>query len=176
MKQLNKTKVMVLSAMFLAIAFILPFLTGQIQQIGSMLCPMHLPVILCGFLCGAPWGFLVGFLAPVLRSMVLGMPPMFPQAICMAFELATYGLVAGYLYKILPKKKYNIYSALIVAMILGRIVWGMAMYLCVGISGGQFGMEAFLAGALTNAIPGIIIQIILIPVLVMAYEKLKQKD
>ena len=176
MKQLNKTKVMVLSAMFLAIAFILPFLTGQIQQIGSMLCPMHLPVILCGFLCGAPWGFLVGFLAPVLRSMVLGMPPMFPQAICMAFELATYGLVAGYLYKILPKKKYNIYSALIVAMILGRIVWGMAMYLCVGISGGQFGMEAFLAGALTNAIPGIIIQIILIPVLVMAYEKLKQKE
>ena len=86
------------SAMFLAIAFVLPFFTGQIQQIGSMLCPMHIPVLLCGYICGAPWGMLVGFITPMLRSMLLGMPPMFPVAFCMAFELGTYGFVAGFLH------------------------------------------------------------------------------
>mgnify|MGYP003291297531 CR=1 FL=1 len=175
MKQ-SKTRIMVLSAMFLAIAFVLPFLTGQVPQIGAMLCPMHLPVILCGFVCGAPWGFLVGFMAPILRSLVLGMPPMFPKAICMAVELAIYGLLSGMLYKVLPKNKKNIYIALILAMIGGRVVWGIAMLLCMGISGGEFGFHAFLAGAITNAIPGIILQMVLIPILVMAVERSKQKN
>ena len=69
------------ASMFLALAYVLPFFTGQVPQIGSMLCPMHIPVLLCGFLCGAPWGLMVGFIAPILRSFVLGMPPMFPTAI-----------------------------------------------------------------------------------------------
>ena len=176
MKQTNKTRTMVMAAMFLAIAFVLPFLTGQVPQIGAMLCPMHLPVILCGFLCGAPWGMLVGFLAPLLRSLILGMPPMFPKAICMAVELAVYGVVAGSLYKKLPKKKMNIYVSLIIAMITGRVVWGIAMVFCMGIRGEIFGMEAFIAGAVTNAIPGIIMQILLIPVLVMAMEQVKNKE
>ena len=79
--------------MFLALAYVMPFLTGQIPQVGSMLCPMHIPVLLCGFFCGAPWGLAVGFVAPLLRSFTLGMPPMFPTAFCMAFELAAYGFV-----------------------------------------------------------------------------------
>lgn len=173
MKQSNKTRLMVLSAMFLAIAFVLPFLTGQVPQIGAMLCPMHLPVILCGFVCGAPWGGLVGFMAPILRSMILGMPPMFPKAICMALELSVYGLLSGILYRVLPKKKGNIYLALILAMIIGRVVWGVAMLVCMGLSGEQFSFELFVAGAITNAIPGIILQIILIPLFVMGVEKIK---
>lgn len=176
MKQLTNTKTMVLSAMFLAIAFVLPFFTGQIQQIGSMLCPMHLPVLLCGFLCGPSWGCIVGFVAPILRSLVLGMPPMFPQAVCMALELATYGLLAGFFYKLLPEKKINIYFALIFAMLGGRVVWGLAMLMSMGITGGKFGFEAFLAGAITNAIPGIVIQLILIPILVMTINKSKNKE
>ena len=96
----NEIKIITLSAMFLALAFVMPFLTGQIPQIGSMLCPMHIPVLLCGFFCGAPWGIGVGFIAPLLRSITLGMPPMFPKAICMAFELATYGFIAGFLYRL----------------------------------------------------------------------------
>ena len=88
----------VLSALFLSIALVLPFLTGQIPEIGSMLCPMHIPVLLCGFFCGPVWGLMVGAIAPVLRSFTLGMPPMFPTAFCMAFELAAYGLVAGWLH------------------------------------------------------------------------------
>lgn len=173
MKQLNKTRIMVLSAMFLAIAFLLPFLTGQVPQIGAMLCPMHLPVILCGFICGSPWGFLVGLLSPILRSLVLGMPPMFPKAICMAMELAVYGAVSGFLYNRLAKKKSNIYVALIIAMIAGRVVWGLSMVLCMGIVGEPFGWKAFVLGAVTNAVPGIILQIVLIPLLVMGVEQMK---
>ena len=105
----NDIKKLTLSAMFLALALVMPFLTGQIPQIGAMLCPMHIPVLLCGFFCGGPWGLLVGFVSPVLRSIIFGMPTMFPKAICMAFELATYGLVSGLLHKVLPKKKWTPY-------------------------------------------------------------------
>lgn len=171
MKKQNSMRTMVLAAMFLALAYLMPFLTGQIPQIGAMLCPMHIPVLLCGFICGWPWGLLVGLLAPILRSVTLGMPPLFPTAVCMAFELAAYGAVAGILYKALPKKKGFIYCALLGAMVIGRIVWGIMMLICMGISGGNFGFSAFLAGAITNAIPGIIVQIILIPILVMVLEK-----
>jgi len=171
MKIQAHTRTLTLSAMFLAIAYILPFFTGQIPQIGSMLCPMHIPVLLCGFICGWPWGLAVGFLAPLLRSITLGMPPLFPTAICMAFELAAYGAVSGLVHKTLAKSKWNIYGSLLIAMIVGRMVWGTAMFICMGFTGNGFGFSAFLAGAVTNAIPGIIIQIILIPILVMILEK-----
>ena len=85
----NKLNKMVLAAMFLALAYVMPFLTGQIPEIGAMLCPLHIPVLLCGFICGWPWGLLVGFIAQLFLSVTLGMPPLFPTAICMAFELAT---------------------------------------------------------------------------------------
>ena len=172
----NEIKKLTLSAMFLVMAFIMPFLTGQIPQIGSMLCPMHIPVLLCGFFCGAPWGIGVGFIAPLLRSITLGMPPMFPKAFCMAFELATYGFIAGLMYKKLPKKRINIYVSLISAMIIGRLVWGFVMFGCMGFDISKFGLSAFLAGAVLNAIPGIVIQIIFIPIVVIALGKAVNKS
>ncbi|MBR2350339.1 MAG: ECF transporter S component [Clostridia bacterium] len=167
----NKIVKLVLSGLFLALAFVLPFLTGQVPEIGNMLCPMHIPVILCGFICGWPYGCLIGFIAPILRSLILGMPPMFPKAICMAVELATYGFTAGLTYKLLPKKKGFIYLSLIISMLVGRAIWGGAMYLCLFTQGNAFTISAFVASAFTNAIPGIILQIILIPIIVMIYEK-----
>ncbi len=164
---------MILSALFLAVAYVLPFLTGQISEIGSMLCPMHLPVLLCGFVCGWYWGFAVGFIAPLFRSLILGMPVLFPMGISMAFELAAYGTVEGLLHKKLPRKKPYIYISLIVSMIIGRMVWGFAMFVCTGISGGAFTLSAFVSGAFTNAVPGIILQIVLIPLLVMIIENPK---
>lgn len=172
----NEIKKLTLSAMFLALALAMPFLTGQIPQIGSMLCPMHFPVILCGFFCGAPWGLAVGVIAPILRSVTLGMPPMFPTAFCMAFELAAYGLVAGWLYHKLPGKKVNVYVSLISAMVMGRLVWGVVMFGCMGLDASQFGLSAFLAGAVLNAVPGIVLQIVLIPVLVIALRKMVIKS
>ena len=166
----NKLHKMVLAALFLALAYVMPFLTGQIPDIGSMLCPMHLPVLLCGFICGWPLGLLVGFVAPLLRSLTLAMPPLFPTAVCMAFELAAYGAVAGLSRRLLPKKKPYIYCSLLVAMIVGRLVWGASMLVCTGIQGTDFTLSAFLAGAILNALPGIVLQIVLIPVLVMVLE------
>lgn len=169
----NKLFKMSLAALFLALAYVMPFLTGQIPEIGAMLCPLHIPVLLCGFLCGWPWGLIVGFVAPLLRSLTLGMPPLFPTAVCMAFELAAYGAVAGLMHRFLPRKKPYIYCSLLTAMIIGRIIWGLAMYIFMGINGGAFTFAAFVAGAFTNAIPGIIVQIVLIPLLVMILENPK---
>ena len=170
MKRTN-VKTLVLSALFLALALVLPFLTGQIPEVGSMLCPMHIPVLLCGFFCGWPWGLAVGVIAPVLRSLLFSMPPMFPTAICMSFELATYGMICGLLYQKLPDKKSSVYITLLSAMVAGRLVWGVARFLCAGLDVSAFGLSAFWAGAVTTAIPGIIVQIVLIPILVIALKK-----
>lgn len=162
---------MVLAAMFLALALVLPFLTGQIQQFGQALCPMHIPVFLCAFFCGPWYALAVGFIAPLLRGMLFGMPPMMPIGIAMAFELAAYGAVTGLLYRYLPKKKPYIYVSLLGGMIFGRIVWGMVRAVIAGVTHTEFGMQAFIAGALTGSIPGIILHLILIPILVMALQK-----
>ena len=171
MKRTNIKKI-TLSAMFMALTFVLPFFTGQIPQIGKMLCPMHIPVLLCGFFCGAPWGMLVGFVTPIFRSFVLGMPMMFPTAVCMAFELAAYGFMTGFLHNRLPKKKWSVYVSLVSAMLVGRVIWGFAMLVCMGLDTTQFGMNAFLSGAVTTAIPGIILQLVLVPVIVIRLEKI----
>ena len=120
----KQVKNLTLAAMFLAIGFVLPFLTGQIQTIGNMLSPMHIPVLLCGLICGWKYGVAVGFILPLLRSMIFGMPPMYPNAIAMAFELMTYGLVIGLLYS---RSRWQcvvaLYRCLIAAMLAGRVVW-----------------------------------------------------
>ncbi|MBQ6513162.1 MAG: ECF transporter S component [Clostridia bacterium] len=159
------------SALCLALALVLPFLTGQILQIGSALCPMHIPVLLCGFLCGWPWGLAVGFIAPLLRSVIFGMPPMIPTALAMAFELATYGALAGFLYRKFPKTIPGIYASLLIAMICGRLVWGVVRLILAGVQGNGFTFAMFLSGAITTAIPGIIAQLVLIPAIVYAMEK-----
>ena len=162
---------MTYSALCLALALVLPFLTGQIPQIGSALCPMHLPVLLCGFLCGWPWGLAVGFIAPLLRSVIFGMPPMIPTALAMAFELATYGALAGFLYRKFPKTIPGIYASLLIAMICGRLVWGVVRLILAGVQGNGFTFAMFLSGAITTAIPGIIAQLVLIPAIVYTMEK-----
>ena len=158
------------SAMCLALCLLLPFLTGQIPQIGSALCPMHLPVLLAGFLCGPWWALVTGLAAPLLRNLLFSMPPLL-TAIAMSFELGTYGVVSGLLYRRLPKNLAGIYISLITAMITGRIIWGIVRVAMTGMAGEAFTWAMFLAGAFTTAIPGIIIQLILIPVLVTAIKK-----
>ena len=169
----NKSRRLAYSALFLALALVLPFLTGQIPTIGKALSPMHIPVMLCGFICGPLWGVAVGAVAPLLRSVLFGMPAMFPGAVAMTLELATYGALSGWLYRLLPRKPWSIYAALIAAMIGGRLVWGAARFVLAGLSGSEFPLSAFLAGAVTGAIPGIILHIVLIPLLVMGLERAK---
>ena len=168
-----RTRKMIYAALYLALALLLPFITGQIPEIGAMLSPMHIPVLLCGFVCGWPWGLAVGLIAPLLRCLLFGMPTLYPTAIAMTFELAVYGAVAGILYRLLPKRVWSVYVALIAAMILGRLVWGAARYVLAGLSGTEFPLSMFFAGAVLNAIPGIILHIVLIPVLVLMLRKAK---
>lgn len=172
-KKTNKANALrlAISAACLALCMVLPFITGQIQQIGSMLCPMHIPVLLCGLLCGPMYAGLVGAIAPLLRFMLFGMPKLYPSGVAMCFELAAYGVAAGMILRALPAKRSSIYAALIGAMMIGRAVWGVAMVVVMGLGGGAFTMSAFIAGAFMNAVPGIIVHILLIPVIAMAVRR-----
>lgn len=165
-------KNLTLAAMFLALGMVLPFLTGQIPQIGNMLLPMHIPVFLCGLICGWQYGAAVGFIVPLLRSAVFGAPVFFPAATAMAFELMTYGLVAGLLYAISRWQcVIALYRCLIAAMLAGRAVWGIVQVIQLSISGSGFTWQMFIAGAFLDAIPGIIIQLILIPGIMVALNR-----
>lgn len=168
----TRTKKLTLSAMFVALGLVLPFVTGQIPQIGKMLLPMHIPVLLCGLICGWGYGGVVGFVLPLMRYVLFGMPILFPTGIAMAFELATYGLVAGLIY---GRSRWQcivaLYRSLIIAMLAGRIVWGIVQIILLGLSGSAFTWQMFMAGAFLNAIPGIIIQLILIPAVMVALNR-----
>lgn len=160
-----------LSAMFLAVGIVLPFFTGQIPQVGSMLLPMHLPVLLCGLICGWQYGGVVGFVLPLMRASMFGMPPMI-SAIAMAFEMAAYGGLAGFLY---GRSKWKcvvaLYRSLVIAMLGGRVVWGVARVLLTGAAGQAFTWQLFMAGAFLNAIPGIILQLVFIPAMMIALDR-----
>lgn len=159
-----------LAAMFMALGIVLPFFTGQIPQIGGMLLPMHLPVLLCGLICGWQYGGLVGIVLPLLRMTMFGMPPLL-TAVAMAFEMAAYGGIAGFLYN---RSKWQcvvaLYRSLITAMVAGRIVWGAVRVVMTGVAGQAFTWQIFLAGAFLNAIPGIILQLVFIPALMVALD------
>ncbi len=166
-----------LSGFFLSLGLLLPFLTGQVPEIGNMLCPMHIPVLICGFICGYKYGLVVGFTTPLLRSFIFQMPPFYPAALAMSFELATYGLIAGLLFNLFNKynKKGIIYNylILIISMLSGRIIWGIVRYLLATIDGSyNFTIELFISGAFISAWPGIILQLIIIPVIISSLSKL----
>ena len=131
MKQNMKN--LTLSAMFLALGLVLPFLTGQIPQVGSMLLPMHIPVFLCGLICGWQYGGLIGAILPPLRYALFGMPILYPFS--------------------------------------GRAVWALAEIALLGISADGFTWQMFISGALLNAIPGIIVQLILLPAVMVALNR-----
>ena len=171
-----KTRKMTYSAMLLALAVMMPRVAGLIPDIGKTLNLMHVPVLLCGFLCGWPWGLAAGFTAPLLSSAVNGMPGIFPDATVMAFELAAYGAVSGLMYSLLPRKWGigRIYAALLTAMTAGRIVYGI-VYLFLTGTGLVKINEALLAfvwaRAVVKPLLGIGLQLVLIPLLVLALER-----
>lgn len=175
-RTVSPARSVVLAALFLAAAFVLPMITGHVPQIGNMLCPMHLPVLLCGFVLGGPWGLAVGFVAPLLRSALFGMPPLFPTAIAMAFELATYGAVAGALYRRVRHTLPMMYAVLAAAMVAGRLVWGAVRFVLAGLTASSFPFSAFLSGAVLTAVPGIVLQLILIPLVLVALQRAKLMD
>jgi len=171
-----RTRKLCFAALLLALGWLLPLLTGQNRDLGNMLSLIHIPVYLCGFLLGPWYGLLLGLLIPLSRSVLFGMPVFYPRALCMAFEMATYGAVCGGLYRIWKSKCKNkkivgIYISIIPAMLLGRVVWGVGRALCGLFSPEPFTWAAFIAGGFVTAWPGMIAQMILIPVLVLALDR-----
>ena len=162
---------MILSALFIALGIVLPSITMHVPSIGNMLCPMHIPVLLCGFICGPIYGALIGFILPLLRSTLFGMPMMVPTAIAMAFELTTYGFCTGFLFRKTTKNTLSIYVSLILSMLIGRIVWDIASAILYSMAKTAFGIQLFIAGAFLKAIPGILIQLILIPIIIIRLQK-----
>ena len=172
----NQIRRLTLTAMFIALGYLLPFLTGQIPQFGAMLSPMHIPALLCGFVCGWQYGLVAGAIMPLLRSATLGMPYIFPNAVAMAFELAAYGCAAGLLYRALPKHIAFVYVALVLSMLIGRAVWGLASAVLMMGTENAFTTQAFLAGAFINAWPGIVLHILVIPPVVLGLRRAKLMD
>ena len=171
---MNKVKKLAVTAMLFAVGIVLPFLIGQIPTIGRMLLPMHIPVLLCGLIVGWQYGAAIGFLLPIVRGLLFGMPPIYPTAMAMAFEMAMYGFVSGFLYS---HAKWQctkmLYISLITAMLAGRAVWALTEVILLGIGGNAFTWKMFISGAFINAIPGIIVQLVLIPVIMVALKRAK---
>lgn len=171
---MNNVKKLAVTAMLFAVGMVLPFFIGQIPAIGKMLLPMHIPVLLCGFIVGWQYGALIGFLLPIVRGLVFGMPPLYPNAVAMAFEMAAYGFVSGYLYSHARWQCTKmLYISLVTAMLAGRLVWAFAEVILLGIGGNIFTWKMFAAGAFLNAIPGIIVQLTLIPIIMVALRRAK---
>lgn len=170
MKRISK------SAIFLAMGLVLPFFTSQIKEIGDTLLPMHIPVMLCGLICGPEYGLLVGFILPFLRGALFSMPPLYPNAVWMACELATYGLVIGLLYRSFRDKRMRyLYISLFASMISGRVVWGVAKVVLLGFAGKAFSFRAFIVGGFLDAFPGIVLQLILIPSIIGVLNHMKNR-
>ena len=175
-KSQTSIRKIILAAIFLSLGMVLPFLTGQIKEIGDTLLPMHIPVMLCGLVCGGSYGFVVGLILPFLRAITVGMPPIYPNAVWMSLELATYGLVIGFLYGTFYKKQiWWLYCSLLASMVCGRIVWGVAKAVLLGIAGKAFTIHAWIAGGILDAFPGIVLQLVLIPVIVQFKDKLLER-
>ena len=154
----TSTQKIVLAGLFTALGLILPVAFHTFSISGSIFLPMHIPVLLTGLVCGWNYGLIAGIIVPILSSIMTGMPPIYPVAIAMAFELATYGTVIG-----LVSKKTNAFISLVVAMLSGRAVLGIANVVLLGMTGKNYALSMFISGAFVTALPGIIIQFILVP-------------
>ncbi len=163
---------LILAALCLSLGLVLPFLTAQIPEIGRRLLPMHLPVFLSGLICGMPYGALVGFVTPLLRALMFGQPVLYPDAVAMAFELMSYGLLIALFQKLFKKKTLlTLYLSLIASMLAGRVVWAGARMLLLALGDIPFSFKAFIAVGFVNALPGILLQLVLVPLLMAAIDK-----
>lgn len=165
----SQVKKITISAFFLALGLVLPFAFHSFGPgAGAMFLPMHIPVLLCGFVCGSGYGALIGALTPLVSSALTGMPVFMPTGIAMCFELMTYGFLSGLIVKKLP-----LYPSLIITMLAGRAVSGIVNLILLSMAGKAYTLEIFLTAAFVTALPGIILQLIIIPLLVKVIEKIE---
>ena len=168
MSNRTNTRNIVLAGLLIAIGIIVPAIFHTTGIDGRVFLPMHIPVLLGGFLLSPLYAFLVGVVTPLVNSLLTSMPPLFPTAIIMMFELGVYGLIASYLYR---DAKMPLIISLILSMIAGRLVASLVTYVFVLAFSLQIDPMFILTGGILFALPGIIIQIILIPLLMHGIER-----
>lgn len=159
---------LVTAGFMLALGILLPQIFGRVEFLGSTFLPMHLPVLLCGAVCGGIYGGICGALVPLICTMIFGMPVLYPTAIAMAFELSAYGLLIALFYR---KLNWNIYPSLLLAMLGGRVVNGLMNWLLLGLQGEAYSLSIFFTACFAQGLPGIILQIVLVPILVLILQK-----
>ena len=168
---MKNTKKIVITAFFVALGVVLPVMFHSIHNFGGIFCPMHLPVLMCALICGWQYGLVCGALCPLLSSLMTGMPP-FAIMPFMIIELCTYGLVSGLVMKKINTKKIyvDLYVSLISAMLIGRVVNGIAK--AVFLTNG-YSISVWLTANFVTCLPAIILQLIIIPNLIMVLIKAK---
>lgn len=169
------TKKLVFSGLCIALGVVLPITLHSIPDSGSIFLPMHIPVLLCGLACGWQYGLACGIITPLLSSLITGMPPAayLPAMVC---ELAVYGLLTGIMRRIITTRNLyaGLYIQLITAMLAGRIVYGIINALIF--RAGDYSFSIWLSAVFVKSLPGIVIQLVLIPLLIIALRKAKLID
>ncbi|WP_069650069.1 ECF transporter S component [Caloranaerobacter ferrireducens] len=169
----SKTREIVLAGLFIAMGIVLPSLFHLTGISGKVFLPMHIPALIAGFFVSSPTAFIIGFILPYLNSMITGMPPLFPIALIMSFEIGLYGLSVSIFSK---KMKLNTIISLILAMITGRIGGGLVAYILSVLFGVKIRALMFVKGSILTGLPGIIIQLIFIPIIVLALSKYSNRE
>lgn len=170
MQKMSNVKKSIITAVCIALCYVIPLMFHGIQNAGSIFCPMHIPVFICGLICGWQYGLLCGIAGPALSSALSGMPPVaiLPS---MMVELAVYGTAAGLMMKLVRTKSTyaDLYISLIVAIVCGRVLAGLAKALIF--ARGSYSMSAWIAGSVVTSWPGTVIQLVFIPTIVFALMK-----
>ena len=171
--KLSSMKRISLCAMCVALCYVLPIAFHAIG-LGSVLSPMHIPVLLCGLVCGGGYGLICGILGPVLSSLISGMPPMM-MLLRMIPELCVYGLAGGLAMRFIRtgRAALDVYIALVIAMIAGRIVGGIASAIFYTVTSGVYSLALWATSYFVEALPGIAAHLILVPILVFTLSKAK---
>lgn len=166
-----KTKKITLAALFLALGVLFPQIFHAIPNAGLVLLPMHIPILICGFICGPLYGFLVGFITPILSNVIFAMP-LAHKLFQMIIELSIYGLISGLLSSLINIKNNFLknYLVLIISMIFGRLIYGLANYYIL--KAGTYSLQIWLVSAFITSLPGIVIQLLIIPSVVIWIKKL----
>ena len=171
MKARNSVKNMTLTAVCVALCVVLPIAFHSIPDAGSVFLPMHIPVLICGMICGWPYGLICGLMGPLLSSAITGMPPIAILP-AMMIECGTYGMVSGIMLKLVHTRSTygDLYIALVVAMLAGRVLSGIAKAL-IFMPG--MAMTAWITASFITALPGILIQLVFLPSVVLTLMKAK---
>ncbi len=168
----NTTKNITVTGVCIAIAVLLPMVFHTVPNGGSIFLPMHIPVLFCGLACGWQYGLLCGAISPILSSLITGMPPA-AKLPSMVVELAVYGLAASFMMLLLKVniKTLKLYLSLVIAMLAGRLASGIVGALIF--ARGTFAVSAWLTASFVTGLPGIAIQLVLIPLLYTVLVKAK---